>query len=121
MRHRILHNLASLIGIGERTGRRFNFQRDSLANKLQPRIAHQGAGQQAGFGQNLKPVTHPKRITAAFDMTNNSFANRRAGRNRATAQIVTKGKPARDRHQIQPLRQVGVLVPHHLHVRTGRL
>jgi hypothetical protein len=74
-----------------------------LANEFQLRIAHQDAGQQARFAQDLKAVADPEHETAIGGVFAHRVHHRRAGGNRAAAQIVAIGKPAGHHDEVGPL------------------
>ena len=80
-------------------------QRHRAADEFQPGIAHQHARQQPHLGQHLKAVADAQHIAAPRRMGRDRRADRRLRGNGAAAQIIAKGKPARNAHHIDALRQ----------------
>ncbi len=93
-----------------------NLQLHRLADEFETCVPHQRARQKAGLGQHLKAIADPKNETASSRVFDHRLRDRRLGRDGATAQIVAKREPARNRHQIDAGRQLGILVPDHGHI-----
>src|SRR3989440_7335802 len=74
---------------------------DPLASKLAGRISEERAGKQARFLQDLKPIADTQHQPAPIRKVGNRLHHRREPRNRAAAQVVTVGKPARQDDQFQ--------------------
>ena len=74
---------------------------DPLTSKLARRISEERAGKQAGFLQDLKPIADTQHQPAPIRKVGNRLHHRREPRNRAAAQVVTVGKPARQHDQFQ--------------------
>src|SRR2546430_14182069 len=74
---------------------------DPLTSKLARRISEERAGKQAGFLQDLKPIADTQHQPAPIRKVGNCLHHRREPRNRAAAQVVTVGKPARQDDQFQ--------------------
>ena len=68
--------------------------RVSLQIKVRPAFAHQGAGQDAGFGEDLEAIADAENAHALFCLFQKVGHNGRAGGNGAGPQIVTIGKSA---------------------------
>ena len=119
MRNRNPDRLAGHIAFGKGRPGRCHPQTYSPADKLQPGVAHQHAGQKAHLGQDLKAVADAKYIASARRMGPDCGPDRRLRGNRPATQIVAKGKSAGHRHQIDPIRQACVLVPDAGHIATG--
>ena len=90
-----------------------------LADEFQPRIAHQYAGQQARFAQDLETVADAEHETAVGCKLAHGVHDRRARGNRAAAQIIAIGKAAGHDHEIGAIRQRGVGMPHHRRLLAG--
>ena len=75
-------------------------------------VAQQGAGQDAGLGEDLEAVAHAEQVAAARDMLAHRGHHRRMRRHRAAAQIVAVGEAAGDHDQVEA-GEVGLLVPDH--------
>jgi hypothetical protein len=80
------------------------------ASKLQPRIAHQDAGQEPRFGEDLEAVAHAQHIDAARRLAGDLAHHGRARRDGAAAQIVAIGEPARQHDEIDR-RDLGFAMP----------
>ena len=113
MRDRHADDLAGIVAARERRIRAFDPQMHVLADEFQPRIAHQHAGQQARFAQDLKAVADAEHETAIGREFAHRVHDRRTRGNRAAAQIVAIGKAAGHDHEIGALGQRGVGVPDH--------
>src|SRR5256885_433360 len=74
---------------------------DPLTSKLARRISEERAGKQAGFLQDLKPIADTQHQPAPIRKVGNRLHHRRETGNRAAAQVVTVGKPARQHDQFQ--------------------
>src|SRR3989442_4344553 len=74
---------------------------DPLASKLAGRISEERAGKQARFWQDWNPVADPQPQPAPIRKVGNRLHHRRETRNRAAAQVVAVGKPARQGDQFQ--------------------
>jgi hypothetical protein len=90
-----------------------------LADELQPRIAHQDAGQQARFAQNLETVADAEHKPAVGRKLAHRVHHGGAGGDSAAAQVIAIGKPAGHDHQIGPFRQRGVGMPDHCRLLAG--
>jgi hypothetical protein len=66
VRDRDVDPLARVVAGGEQRLAGFDLQRHVAADEADAGIAHQRAGQQAGFGQHLKAVAHAQHRHAAF-------------------------------------------------------
>jgi len=91
--------LAPSCGEGAVGGR--DLQLHGLADKFQPRIAHQNTRQKAHFGQHLKAVADPDDITATLRMGRHFATDRRVCRNGTTAQVVAIGETAGNDDQVE--------------------
>ena len=121
MRDADFDHLSGLIGGGIGCVIAFNPQMLHPADKAQIGIAHQDAGQQARFDQNLEAVADAEHQTAARGMGAHRIHDRRTSGNRAAAQIVAIGKSARQHDQIGALRQIMIGMPHRRRSLAGRL
>ena len=65
-----------------------------LADELQPAIAHQRAGQQPAFHQNLESVADAEHQAAVSSELSDTLHHGREFRDGSTAQIVAVGKTA---------------------------
>jgi hypothetical protein len=80
--------------VGKWTIGGFNPKVNLPADVFESGVAHQGAGQQAGFSQNLKPVANAEHQPAAGRKALNCLHYRRKTRNCPGAQVVAVGKSA---------------------------
>jgi hypothetical protein len=87
----------------------------TAADEADAGIAHQCAGQQARFGQDLEAVAHAQHRHAAPGRFDHGLHDRRTRRHGARAQIVAIGKPAGNGDEIKAFGQAGVAVPHAVH------
>src|SRR6266478_2714851 len=114
MRDRNLENLALGGGVRKRRIRLLHPDVDVAADEPQAAVAHHRARQQTRLQQNLKPVADPQHHPTAFRKLADRFHYRRKSRNRACAQIVPIGEPARQNNGVA-IGQVLRLVPDELH------
>src|SRR6266536_2095653 len=80
-------------------------------------IANQRTWQQAGFAQNLKPVTRPEDELASARITNDRFHDGRKTRYSAAAQVIAVSKST-GQHNCVKIVQRGLLVPDVLGVQS---
>ena len=113
MRDRHADHLAGIVAAGERRIGTFDPQMDVVADEFQPRIAHQHAGQEAGFAEDLKSVADAEHEAAAGCEGPHRIHHRRTRGNGAAAQIVAIGEAAGHHHEIGSLGQRGLGVPDH--------
>mmetsp|Transcript_18163 Transcript_18163/g.28382 ORF Transcript_18163/g.28382 Transcript_18163/m.28382 type:complete len:209 (-) Transcript_18163:254-880(-) len=121
MRNRDIDDVTRIVPFGVGRLRRLHLQTHGLADVFQACIAQERAGQDAGFGQNLKSVAHAQHIAAPIRMGLYGLTNWGIGRNRTATQVVTKGKAARHADDINAFGQARILVPYHRDIRTRRL
>ena len=119
MGDRHANDLAGIVAARERRIRALDPQMHVLADEFQPRIAHQDAGQQARFAQDLKTVADAEHEAAIGGKLAHRVHDRRARGNRAAAQIIAIGKPAGHDHEIGALRQRGLGMPDHRRLLAG--
>ncbi len=86
-------------------------QRHGAADEGLAGIAHQRAGQQAGFGEHLESVAHAEHGHAAFRLALDAAHDRAVRRHRAGAQIIAIGKTAGQGDEVEPLGKVGIAMP----------
>ncbi len=96
-----------------------DLQVDRLADIFQGRVAQQGAGQHAGFAQDLETVADAHHRDAALGGDPDRLDHGRERRHGPAAQIVAIGEAARQHDQVQARRQLGVLVPDHRDLGAG--
>ena len=87
-------HFALMAGAGKRSFRVLDPYLDRFADVLQPDIAHQGSGQQAGLAQNLEAIANPQHQSAAGGELPHRFHHRREFGDGAGAQIVAIGESA---------------------------
>src|SRR5918993_2109 len=93
----------------------FDPQPSLLADELQPCIAHQRAGKQSRFTENLKTVANAQDHAAVSSEFLNAPHNRRETRHCAAAEIIAIGKAARQ-YQTVEMSQKLIFVPEKLHL-----
>ncbi len=70
VRDREGHDFTDIVAVGKGRSGVFDGQRDVAADEVEPRIAHQRAGQQPRLGQHLETVAdaeHRDTATGRFD------------------------------------------------------
>jgi hypothetical protein len=119
MRDRHANDLAGIVAARERRVGSFDPQMHILADEFQLGIAHQNAGQQPGFAQDLETVADAEHETAIRRMLAHRVHHRGARRDRAAAQIIAIGKPAGHDHEIGAFGQLRLSMPDHRRLVAG--
>ena len=83
------------------------------ANELQPRVAHEDAGQKPGLAEDLEAVADAEHETALGGKAPHRVHHRRARGDGAAAQIVAIGKSAGHHDEVGPRRQRRLGMPDH--------
>ncbi len=104
---------------GEERGVVLHAQANGAADELQPRIAHQRAGQKPGLGQDLEAVAHAKNEAPAGGVRDDCLHYRRAAGDGAASQIVAVGEAAWNDHEVGACGQCGLGVPQLANLRPG--
>ena len=119
MRDRHADHLPRVIAARERRVGALDAQIDVAADEFQLGIAHQHAGQKPGLAQDLEAVADAEHEAALRRVGADRIHDRRARRDRAAAQIIAVGEPARDHDEVGAGGQLRVGVPDHrwLHAR----
>ena len=104
-----LQHVALFQALGEGAVGRFHAQVDLLADVLEAGIAHQSAGQQSGFGQNLEAVADAQHQSAACGKLLHRTHHRREAGDGPGAQVVAVGKAAGNQHGVDALQVLGVV------------
>ena len=94
MGDRAAQDLALCIAAGKHRFGIHHFQQHFLADEVETGIAHQRAGQQAGFGENLKAVADAKNAVSGSSLAAQGIHDGRSCCNGTGAQIVAIGKAA---------------------------
>ena len=120
VRDRHADHLPGIIAAGKRRIRALDPQIDVAADEAKLRVAHQHARQQAGLRRRSEsrcrsPSTSPPFCSKATHRVH----DRRAGGDRAAAQIIAVGKAAGDDDEIGAGRQLGFRVPDHRRLAPG--
>ena len=103
MRDRHANDLTGIVAAREWRVGAFDPQMHVMADEFQPRVAHENAGQQAGFAENLKAVADAEHQAAVGRKGAHRVHHRRARGDRAAAQIIAVGKSAGHHHEIGAL------------------
>ena len=113
-----LDDLARLVAVGEQALAGLDLEMHVGADELQMRVAHQGAGQQARFGDDLEAVADRQYRHALRRALLHLGHHRRLRRHGAAAQIVAVGEAAGDHDQVG-LFEISVAMPDHLRLAAG--
>src|SRR5207248_6030016 len=81
--------------MGEGRIRDLNPRRDQLANKMQPAVANQCTREQPDLAQDLEAIARADDEPAVARISHDAGHDRRETRDRAAAEIIAKGKSAR--------------------------
>ena len=92
-----------------------------FADEAELRVAHQHAGQKAGFAKDLKAVADPEHEAPARSVVGDRPHDRRSRGDCAAAQIVTVREAARQDDEIEARRQFVFGVPDDRRLDAGRL
>src|SRR6185437_3066190 len=111
--------LARVILSGEQALAVFDSQGHVTANELQPSVAHQRTGQHPRLGQHLEAVANADHRHSARRCLLDYPHHRRTCGHRAGTQIVAVGKAARHADEVEAIRQLAFLVPHHRRLTTS--
>src|SRR5262249_53169617 len=88
-------------------------QMNVAADELERGVAHEDTWQEAGLAENLEAVADPEHEPTLTGMRTHRVHDRRTGRDRAAAQIVTIGEAARNDGQAGAGRQRVLRMPDH--------
>src|SRR5690606_34495469 len=113
-------DLALVVGAGEIRLGIDHFEQDFLADEPQRAIAHQGAGQEAGFHEDLETVADTENLDALLGLFADRLHDGHAGGDRAAAQVIAVGKAAGDDDQID-IRNFRCRLPDRLRPLPGNL
>ena len=111
--HRNADHVARLVALGEGAARILDLQMHVAADELEVAVAHQCAGQESGFGENLEAVADSQNAHALFGFALHIAHDGRVGGHGATAQVVAIRETAGHDDEIQ-VRQFRIPVPDHL-------
>src|SRR6516164_5909023 len=100
VRHWDPDHLPGIIAARERRVGAFDPQTDVAADEAKLGIAHQYARQQSRFAGDLEAVAYCQHQSAFGGEITHGIHNRRAGGNRAAAQVIAVGKAAGKNHEI---------------------
>ena len=98
-------HLARIVAAGKRRVGALDAQIDVAADESHRRIAHQHAGKEPRFAQDLEAVAHPEHETAVPGVGAHRVHDRRARGNCPAAQIIAVGEAARHHDEIGPAGQ----------------
>ena len=103
-------HVAGVGRLGEGRAGVLDAQVDVAADELEADVADERAGQQVGFGQDLKAVADAHDEAAVGGEVGDRGHDRAEARDRPAAQVVAVGEAARDDDGVDAA-QVGVFVP----------
>ncbi|KQP04129.1 hypothetical protein ASF28_19455 [Methylobacterium sp. Leaf99] len=119
VRHADVDDLLLGVGGGESGVGPLDPQELPVADEAAVDVAHEHAGQQAGFAQDLEAVADAEHEAAAGRVCPHRIHGRRAPGDGAAAEIVAIGEAARQDGEVGARRQLGVGVPDLDHLGPG--
>ncbi len=105
-----IEHVAAPAAVGERRVGVLHAHVDALAEKGQAAIAHERAGKQTGFAENLEPVAESDHEAAGVRELGDRRHDRRKTRHRSAAQIVAVRETAGQQYTVEAVER-GALVP----------